>query len=227
MNYYVLMNRIYIFGDEAGNFDFSNKAGASKYFIVGTVTSEEDDFGSDLIGVRRELAWNGIALDSTFHASEDSQNVRDAVFNNIKDHSFRVDATILEKRKAEPQLYSSEKSDEDFYKFAWFYHFKYLANQITKVDDDLLVIIASYGTKKRRKAIRASLGEVISQTSRTSKWNVAFWASESDPCLQVTDYCVWAIQRKWETEDTRSYDIIKDKITSEFDLFQPGSTNYY
>jgi hypothetical protein len=27
----------------------------------------------------------------------------------------------------------------------------------------------------------------------------------SDPCLQVADYCTWAIQRKWERGDERSH----------------------
>jgi len=53
------------------------------------------------------------------------------------------------------------------------------------------------------------------------------WPPESDPCLQVADYCVWAIQRKWERDDSRSYDLIKDKIESEFDVWSIGSTHYY
>ena len=58
-------------------------------------------------------------------------------------------------------------------------------------------------------------------------WEVAFWPSNSDPCLQIADYCTWAIQRKWEKNDSRSYDLIKDKIVSEYDIFRFGSTYYY
>ncbi len=221
------MSHIFVFGDEAGNFDFNDKEGASKYFIVGTVTASDVGFGCELINIRRELAWQGIALDSSFHASEDTQVVRDAVFRTIADYDFRVDITIIDKRKTEPKLYSGENTWEDFYKFAWHYHFKYVAKQITDNADDLLVAIASIGTKGRRKAIRTSLEDVISQSAKTPKWKVAFWSAESDPCLQVTDYCIWAIQRKWERGDIRSYNTIKDKIESEFDLFKSGKVNYY
>ena len=39
------------------------------------------------------------------------------------------------------------------------------------------------------------------------------------PCLWVVDYCVWAIQRKWEREDARSHVLTQDKIKSEFLMF--------
>jgi hypothetical protein len=48
------------------------------------------------------------------------------------------------------------------------------------------------------------------------------WPSASDPCLWVADYCTWAIQRKWERGDTRSDDLIKDRIRSEFDIWERG-----
>lgn len=55
----------------------------------------------------------------------------------------------------------------------------------------------------------------------------AFWPAASDPCLQVADYCSWALQRKWEVADLRSYNLIAPKVQSEFDLFAAGKTTYY
>jgi hypothetical protein len=34
------MSTVYLFGDEAGNFDFSGGPGASRYFILATVTEQ-------------------------------------------------------------------------------------------------------------------------------------------------------------------------------------------
>jgi hypothetical protein len=50
---------------------------------------------------------------------------------------------------------------------------------------------------------------------------------ESDPCLQVADYCTWAIQRKWERNDNRSYDLISGKLESEYDVWAIGRTYHY
>jgi len=41
------------------------------------------------------------------------------------------------------------------------------------------------------------------------------------------DYLTWAVTRYYERGDPRSYDLIRHKIASEFDLFQTGTVVYY
>ncbi len=215
--------RVYLFADEAGNFDFSVKRGASRYFILGSITVDSPAIGADLLALRRELAWEGHGLDAAFHATEDQQVVRDRVFDLIAAVDLRVDATILDKRKAQPQY---SKDPEAFYKLAWYLHLKYVAPRITRRDDQLMVVAATLGTKKRRKAVRESLTDVVQQTTRC-RWQLAQWPAESDPCLQIADYCTWAIQRSYERADARSYDLIKGKIASEFEPFAGSGQLYY
>ena len=217
------MPRIHVFADEAGNFDFSSKDGASRYFLLGTLALDPKA-GESLLRLRRDLAWAGVGLESTFHASEDEQAVRDAVFRMLQETPFRFDATLLEKRKTKPEL---QKNHERFYKTAWYLHFKYVCPQIVGSDDELMVIAASLWTRARRKALRTAIGDVVAQSSRCKSWRVAWWPSESDPCLQIADYCAWAVQRKHERGDDRSYKLIKDKIRTEFRAFEVGSTVYY
>ena len=92
----------YIYIDEAGNFDFSAKAGASRYFILTSVVIDDHKIAADLLELRRELAWDGVELRQGFHATEDKQEVRDRVFAVLNLYPFRVDATVLQKNKAEP-----------------------------------------------------------------------------------------------------------------------------
>ena len=96
--------RTYIYADESGNFDFSLKSGASRYFILTTVTMTDLTAENELLELRRELAWEGLALRDGFHATEDKQAVRDRVFEILVRHNFVVDATIVEKRKAQPNI---------------------------------------------------------------------------------------------------------------------------
>jgi hypothetical protein len=173
--------------------------------------------------LRRELAWEGHGLDAAFHATEDKQVVRDRVFELIDAADLRIDATILDKRKAHPK-YADDP--EAFYKLAWYLHLKYVAPRISRRDDQLMVVAATLGTRKRRKAVRESLTDVVQQTTRC-RWQLAQWPAESDPCLQVADYCTWAIQRRHERADPRSYNLIKDKIESEFEPFAHGEKLYY
>ena len=214
----------HIYADEAGNFDFSTKQGATRFFILTTVTVDDHRIESDLLDLRRELAWSGIALAREFHATQDQQLVRDQVFALLSRHHFRIDATILEKAKAHPQI---RETDELFYKYAWFYHMKYVAPKVASQSDDLLVIAASIGTQRKRKDFQYAVKDVMEQTARASVIRVNMWPAAIDPCLQVADYCCWAIQRKWEGDDRRSYELIRSKIRSEFDLFARETTRYY
>jgi hypothetical protein len=55
----------------------------------------------------------------------------------------------------------------------------------------------------------------------------AFSPATTDPCLQVADYLTWAIQRKYESGDTRSYGLVRHLIKSEFEPFKLGRKLYY
>lgn len=77
------MSAIYLFGDEAGNFDFTHGPGATRYFILTTVTMGSCQAGDRLQALRRRLAWRGVHLGAVLHASEDPQAVRDEVFRML------------------------------------------------------------------------------------------------------------------------------------------------
>ena len=150
--------------------------------------------------------------------------MRNRVYDLLSHYEFRVDATILEKSKARPH---TRPTEEAFYKLAWFYHMNYIANQVADPFDDLFVIAASIGEKRKLAGFRFGLLEAVQMTSRSRNVRVDMWPFSVEPCLQVADYCCWAIQRKWERGDDRSYVLIQNKIGSEYDLFRRGNTHYY
>ncbi len=133
----------YVFADEAGNFDFSRRPGASRYFILCTITSTHCETGDALLSLRRDLGWRGLHLDRVFHATEDPQPVRDEVFALLAGMDCSVDATILEKSKAQEHL----KDQAQLYKMAWYLHFKKLVWHMSS-SDRLFVAASSLGTKK-------------------------------------------------------------------------------
>lgn len=159
-----------------------------------------------------------------FHATTDAQSVRDEVFALIKSHDFRIDSTILEKSKSQPHIRETEPL---FYQYAWYYHFKKVGPLIFDPGADMLVTAAALGTKKKKTAFKTAVNNVIQQTLPRDKWFVDFPPSIAEPCLQIADYCCWAIQRKWERNCERSHVLIEDKIKTEFDLFKAGDKHYY
>ncbi|HEX5928958.1 MAG TPA: hypothetical protein VFY48_06160 [Solirubrobacterales bacterium] len=106
-----------------------------------------------------------------------------------------------------------------------------MASRIVDSNDELLVVASSLQIKKKRKSTKAgvhdAVAEVVSQVSPTVTCHCAFSPAASDPCLQVADYLTWAVQRKYESEDERSYDLVKHLIKSEFEPFKRGRTLYY
>jgi Protein of unknown function (DUF3800) len=217
--------RKFLFADESGDFEFAIKPNVSRYFIICTIACDTCDAGHKLLELRRSLAWNKAPLKDFFHACEEKQSVRNAVYELIESLDLRIDATILEKRKAQPKV---RPTQERFYQYGWYYHLKFIAPYILKAPaSELMITAASVGTRRRQAFFTNAVNDVMQQTLGQKKWVTAFWPSRSDPCLQVADYCTWAIQRKWEKQDTRSYDLIKSKIKTEFDLFGPGTTFYY
>jgi hypothetical protein len=218
------MSRVYIFADEAGDFTFSRHQRASRYFVVCTVTLESCDIGHDLMLLRRDLCWSDLSLGDYFHATEDKQAVRDEVFDLIRGtDGIKIQATIMEKSKVQRQL---RTSDSRFYKYGWLYQFKYgVCGKLAKCDE-VLITAASIGTKRRRNVFKAAVNDVIQQTV-TKTWRTAFFPASTDPWLQIADYCTWAIQRKWERDDSRSYNLIRRKVDYEYDLFERGNTHYY
>ncbi len=215
----------FLFADEAGNFDFSKNHGATRYFVLTTVTLPDPTAGVELVRLRHRLLAEGKGPDrGYFHAAEDEQAVRDRVFAALAPHDFRVDATVLEKSKAMPHVRASHAT---FYQYAWYYHMKHVAPKIAGVTDLLAVVGASLGEKKKQRAFRLAISLVAAQTSRAGKTRVACWSASCDPCLQIADYCCWAIQRKWERGDDRSHALVASKIKSEFNLWGVGTTHYY
>ena len=208
--------RVYVYGDESGNFDFSNGPGASRYFILTSVTVADHAIESDLQELRRQLTWEGESLASGFHATNDKQRVRDRVFAVMARHDFRVDATILEKRKTDP----GRRSQPRLYSLAWYLHLAGLIPELVAVHDELLLIAASIGARDMRSEFQATVENIVGAQSPPGSLASTMWPSATAPLLQVADYCAWAIQRKWERSDTRAYNLVRHRIASEFEAFR-------
>ena len=226
------MSRLFIFADEAGCFNFSRNPGASKHFIVCTIACRDcTSLGTALLDLRRDLVWKKAPIREFFHASEDKQEIRDQVFAVLQKHDFTIQATILEKSKALPRI---RPTNHLFYQYAWYYHFKHAAPKLMPLPipgqqhvNELQLTTASIGTHKGQVAFTNAVNDVVQQIVRDKTWVTNFCRSIADPCLQAADYCTWAIQKKWEHQNTRSYDLIKDKIIHEADSFAAGTAHHY
>jgi len=216
---------LYLFLDESGNYDFSPKG--TKCLVFACLTTVDPHCGlQELYDLKHKFIQKGLPLEY-FHATEDKQLVRDEVFNIIQNcENFVVDSVIVEKRKANPNIRPIEKLYPMIYKCL----IQYVCNRYSGHGFNRMIIFTDrIPIEKKRKTVEKALKMSIKTCipSNMRNYCILHHDSKSHCYLQIVDYCCWAIYRKRNSGDVRSYNLIKDKVVSEFDIFQRGRTQYY
>lgn len=216
---------LYVFLDEGGNLDFS--ATGSSFFTVSAVTLKRPfPWQAELAALKYELIETGLDVEY-FHASEDRQPVRDRVFAIIQRvlPELRIDSLIVEKRKTGPAL----RPVEQFYPRMLGYLLRYLVNDVdASAYSEIVVVTDALPVERKRRAVEKTVKITLAKMLPAgTRYRVLHHASKSSFELQVADYCNWAVFRKWERGDSRSYDLVRPAVRSEYDIFQSGTKLYY
>lgn len=224
------MKALYVFLDESGNFDFS--PGGTKYFVLTVMsTTNPFDIGAPLLKLRYNLLPNyacGPSMEESghFHASEDKQDVRNQVFSILmsKHDETRVDSVIAQKNKASPTFH---QQPVEFYSRLGEAALKYAFNRAAWYGyDHVVLVFSSLFDRKKRGILKQAFKSLIKRHAGVP-FALYFHDSKFDFCNQAVDYFGWAIYRKWESDDSRSYDLVRQIIKSEFPIFEYGDTEYY
>lgn len=217
---------LYLFIDEAGNFDFSVRG--TKYFVL-TCLIEERPFPSydRLRALRYDLLENGTNIEY-FHCAEDRQSVRNQVFSIIRDNLDHVDlcSMIVQKNKANPSL----REESRFYTKTFRMLMKWVIEKHVhgKGYERVILFTDVMPVAKKRKAMEKGVKmELASLLKEGVEYRIYHHQSKSNLNLQVVDYCNWAIYRKRARGDERSYNVIRRSIDAEWDVFRDGKTEYY
>jgi hypothetical protein len=212
---------LYIFLDEAGNLDFSRNG--SKYFVLGGITKERPfQAYKELTEFKYDQMERGTALEY-FHASENAQAVRNGVFGIIEKHlaGVAVDAIIVEKQKVAAAL----RAEEQFIP-------KVLGSLLREILQhyplaefaEVIVFTDSLPVQRKRGAVEKGVKMTLAAMLPASvRYRVLHHASKSNLDLQIADYCTWAIYRKWNGSDDRSFNRVRAAVRREWDVLQAGS----
>ncbi len=175
----------YIFLDEGGNFDFSPNG--TRYFVM-TSVCEKRPFAlhGDLTSLRFDLIEQGWDIEY-FHASEDKQSVRNAVFDTVqpKAASLRIDSIIVEKRKAHPTVRSLDR----FYPKMLGHLLRFVVKGLLRTGPAEIVVFTDRlpMRKKRRAVERATKVTLASMLPAGVRYRLLHHQSKSNPGLQIAD----------------------------------------
>jgi len=207
------MKNLYVFIDESGNFDFSEKG--TRYFVLTAVVMENPfDLADSLNRLKYKLLLDGIFEPAvSFHASEDTQKMRDYFFDFM--HSYqdmRVYAIVIDKKRWST---SGRDNQKEMYGFAS----KRLIEIVIKDrhhsgSSQMLVLMGAVLPHKQREEILKSLKSSIKPIFEGG-FAVCFVRSASDLNCQIADYCSWAIYVKHERNELRPYRMIENKVIAE------------
>jgi hypothetical protein len=212
---------LYIFLDEAGNLDFSKNG--TKYFVLGGITKERPFHAyKEMTELKYNLVERGMGLEY-FHAAEDTQNTRNEVFDIVEKNltGVAVDAIIVEKTKVDAAL----RTEEQFYPKVLGTLLREILKRHPVMDfQEVIVFTDNLPVSRKRAAVEKGVKLTLATMLPASvRYRVLHHASKSNMDLQIADYCTWAIYRKWNGQDSRSFDRIRTVVRTEWDVLQAGS----
>jgi hypothetical protein len=212
---------LYIFLDEAGNLDFSKNG--TRYFVLAGVVKERPFHAyKELTELKYDLVQGGMGLEY-FHAAEDNQSTRNQVFDIIEKNlaDVAVDAIIVEKQKVARGLHA----DEQFYpKVLGTLLREILRQHVLAELAEVIVFTDSLPVMRKRGAVEKGVKMTLAAMLPGSvRYRVLHHASKSNMDLQIADYCTWAIYRKWNRQDARSFQRVKAAVRREWDVLEAGT----
>ena len=92
--------------------------------------------------------------------------------------------------------------------------------------EHVVIVFSSIFDNKKRGILKQAFKSLIKQMART-KYALYFHDSKFDLCNQAVDYYGWAVYRKWEREDMRSYALVSKLVNTEFAIFNRGTKEFY
>jgi hypothetical protein len=210
---------VFAFLDEAGEYVFHAKSGAYLVY-TGVITAIPTLFSREFAELKYELLAQGHCVER-FHASEDKQFVRDRVFALLSaSKDFAIHSIVVRKNRINPSMYK-----HGVYSVAYRTMLRYLVGGGGV--DQAHIIVDTVPDKQQQTALQKTLRQKAEQAMGQIPFSINHHSSASHAMLQVADYCAWAIHKRWQSGDSRSYDLISGKVENEFDLYRKGERIYY
>ena len=190
---------------------------------MGGITKERPFHAyKELTELKYDLVEHGMGLEY-FHAAEDNQATRNQVFDIIEKNlaDVAVDSIIVEKQN----VVAAMRAEEQFIpKVLGTLLREILKNYPLAELAEVIVFTDNLPVQRKRAAVEKGVKMTLaSMLPATVRYRVLHHASKSNLDLQIADYCTWAVYRKWNLSDDRSFQRIRTAVRREWDVLQSGN----
>lgn len=227
----------YFFVDESGDPTFYDKngnlivgnEGVSKILLLGFIRTEDprpirqaleklsgkltnDKYLQGIPSLEKSLV--------SFHAKDDSPEVKQAVYKTIVDLDFNAELIVARKVKG---IFNNkyQRSEGKFYDdlISKLFENKLHVSRINEI------YFAVRGSRLRQLPLEGAIEKAVKLFE--TKWNTKITSEikiypqrpSGEPCLQVADYINWAVQRAFIKGDMRFYKFVENKVSYLVDVF--------
>lgn len=221
---------------------------AHQFFMLGMVCCADDANTAIRLGeLRASLLANPLYAGipsmqpsagktaQAFHAKDDHAEIRSKVFELIISLDFKFYAVIKDMRKVRDYVLRRNQMDSRYR-----YHPNELYDLTVRMlfrerlhkDEQCRIVFARRGKSDRTAALTSQLEATQQrfQTERgvTSATKVSIQPAYpwEQPCVQVADYCLWALQRCYEKHEARFLHAIWPKVSLIQDVDDPAGAAY-
>lgn len=228
LNYFVDEARDPVFYNAKGEM-IVGQEGCSKVLVIGYIRTEDPAAIRKALAEARSTVRQDKYLQSIpsvqkslnyFHAKDDCAEVRHMVYSAIKNLKFKSEFIVA--RKDEQRFKKIHLGKENI-----FYNdlVSKLFESRMHVSETSKIYFATRGNKDRQAPLSDAIqSSVLAFETRNdikiyAQIDVLPQTMTGEPCLQVADYTLWAIQRAYTKRETRYYDFIKDKVAFIWDIY--------
>jgi hypothetical protein len=187
---------VFVFIDESGNFDFSEK-GTRHFVLSAHITQSPLECGAGLSALTYEFLARGLINQVPIHATQNSVSTRHLAISRLceRTHQCRALSVFVEKSNLEEDC----QSDVTMYGISAVALVGRLASSITEESPRINLLFDATLTSKKRAAFLKVLKAGLKKATR--EFHIHFRPVSHDVNGQIADYYAWSVFRALESND--------------------------
>jgi hypothetical protein len=237
----------YYFADESGDTVFYNRygrlvvgeEGISKILVLGFISTENPQLiRKKILKLKNDILNDSYLKDVpsikktaiAFHAKDDCPEVREKVYKTILKLDFTSEIFVARKIPSN-FIKRHHRNENEFYDdlVGKLFENKLHLAKINKI------YFAVRGNKTRQIPLEKAIDNAKIKFEK--KWNKKIESSvivqpqspSGEPCIQVIDYVIWAVQRAFVKKEMRFFNFIEEKVKYLVDVYDTDKypKNFY